>query len=167
MHVLQGTFRKDRHADHVTPEPPSGRPQPPKALRPEERREWDRMIARLEQSKVLSVVDDAVLYQYVMLFFETDGIRTEQAELSKLSAELKKAVRKLDGSDLVAAVGEIVKLQQIMAKQRTQLRQGHMAIRQYLVEFGLTPAARTRVKLSPKDEKPASRLDRWTKRSPA
>jgi hypothetical protein len=36
-----------------------------------------------------------------------------------------------------------------IAKATRDLRQGHMAIRQYLVEFGMTPSARTRVKLPP------------------
>ena len=35
------------------------------------------------------------------------------------------------------------------ARQGVQLRQGSRALRQYLIEFGLTPSARTRVTVPP------------------
>jgi hypothetical protein len=55
-----------------------------------------------------------------------------------------------------------VKLKQLDAKAITQLRQGHMALRQYLVEFGMTPAARNRV--TPADAvQPANPIDQFTK----
>src|SRR6185295_1946123 len=106
---------------------------------------------------------DAVLYQYVCLYAETEGIRTDRAALTKLSADLMRVVeKKLRGEALVGAVTEIVKLQILRSKQLVQLRQGHMALRQYLVEFGMTPAARTRVDQQPEAE-PESPLDRFTK----
>jgi P27 family predicted phage terminase small subunit len=152
-HVLQGTFQRVRHAGHETPEPPPGVPVPPKKLTAEEQGEWDRMITRLQQSKTLSIVDDAALYQYVALFAEVEECKADAERIRKLSKDLMKEVRKLEGSDLLAAVQEIVKLQFLLSKHQTQLRQGHMAIRMYLVEFGQTPSARTRVKLPV--EKPA------------
>lgn len=147
LHVLKGTFRKGRHSGYVSPEPPSGTPKPPKKLSGEERAEWERMVDRLEQNKTLSVVDDAALYQYVQLFAETEQVKTDHADVRKLSADLKKSTDTLEGRDLVDAIKEIVTLQFLIGKQTLQLRQGHMAIRQYLVEFGMTPSARTRVKL--------------------
>lgn len=147
FHVLSGTFRADRHAGHESPDPPKGIPEPPKKLTGEARAEWDRMVARLQEAKTISIVDDAALYQYVRLFAEVETIQVDHLALRKLTETLKRAIRKLNGSELVAAVGEIVKLQQILAKHTVQLRQGHMAVRQYLVEFGMTPSARGRVKV--------------------
>ncbi len=156
LHVLQGTFRPDRHGDQVTPDPPKGKPTPPKQLGKVARAEWDRMVTRLETAGTLTVVDDAALFQYVQLFAETEEIKVDNANYRKLSIELKKmAGEKLDGHQLVEAIGRIVELQQIIAKTTTQLRQGHMAIRQYLVEFGMTPSARSRVKLPPDASKRA------------
>lgn len=153
LHVLQGTFRKDRHAEIATPEPPAGRPEPPKALKGDARAEWTRMVDRLEQSKTLSVVDDAALYQYALLFDETEQIKKDQATNRSLSDLLKKEVQRLDGAYLVEAVGKIVEIQKTVARQTAQLRQQRMAIRVYLVELGQTPAARTRVKAKgPADE---------------
>lgn len=148
LHVLQGTFRKDRHGEGETPEAPVGTPTPPGKLSATARAEWDRMVARLTTTRALTVVDDAVLYQYACLFAEVEEQKGEAARLRKLSSDLKVAASKLDGEVLVEAIGKIVTLQHIIARLSTQLRQGHMAIRQYLVEFGMTPSARTRVKVT-------------------
>ncbi|HXH05866.1 MAG TPA: P27 family phage terminase small subunit [Vicinamibacterales bacterium] len=168
LHVLQGTFRPSRHGDHTTPEPPAGRPRPPRPLVGTARAEWDRMVERLEQAGTLSLVDDAALYQYVQLFAETEELREEcselrrdQRELRRLTLELRRTAGALRGRELQRAIGEIVKLQlalsdlrRLRASVTTKIRQGRMALRQYLVEFGMTPSARGRVKL-PKPATPA------------
>ena len=105
------------------------------------------MIGRLSSSKTLSVVDDAALYQYCQLFAETEAIATSQRDVKALMKILKQNLRDLEGAALVAAVQEIAKLQQLEARHATQRRQSRMAVRIYLVEFGLTPASRARVKI--------------------
>jgi phage terminase small subunit len=166
LHVLRGTFRKDRHGDHESPAAPTGRPQMPKGLSPVARAEWTRMVDRLEAAGSLTIVDDAALYQYAKLFAETEAISTDNAEFRKLSRQLKKiAMDELEGAELVEAIGKIVLLQHDIAKQTGQLRQGHMAVRQYLVEFGMTPAARTRVKLTPQRTQKQSPLEALMQRS--
>jgi P27 family predicted phage terminase small subunit len=159
-HVLAGTFRRDRHADHTTPEPPVGTPRSPRPLQGHAKAEWTRMIRRLEHSHTLSIVDDAALYQYVQLHAETEAVQADNASTRKLSETLMLAVAKLEGAELASAVGEIVKLRQVLAKQTTQLRQQRMALRQYLVEFGMTPSARGRVKV-PKAAAPKSKVDQF------
>lgn len=156
MHVIAGTFRKDRHGETESPDPPIGVPQPPKKLTGEAKAEWDRMITRLTTSKTISIVDDGALYQYCRLFAETEAVAQDYTDTRELSNALKKAVTKLDGAELVAAIGEIVKLRQLLAKQTTQSRQQRMAIRQYLVEFGLTPSSRGRVKITNKKKPDAT-----------
>lgn len=160
IHVVQGTFRKDRHGAAPAPEPPKGTPIPPRPLKGEAQAEWDRMVARLEESKTLSIVDDAALYQYVQLHAETEEIKADNARVRALSAQLKRAIKNLDGMELVEAIDKIVSLQHILAGQVRQLRQGHMALRQYLVEFGMTPTSRSRVKVSG-GQKAASKLDQF------
>lgn len=151
--IRQGTFRNDRHGDHQTPEPPKGTPEPPKPLEGDAREEWDRMVERLTLSGSLSVVDDAALYQYCCLFAETEelAVRAERAAASV--ALLEDNVPDLKGAELVALFQEISKMARLEAGYATQIRQGRMAIRQYLVEFGQTPAARSRVKVSAPKEK--------------
>lgn len=149
QHVLRGTFQPSRHAGHETPEPPKGRPEPPVVLADEPQAEWDRMIGRLELMGVLSVVDDAVLYQYCRLFAETEAIAVSQAETAASIKIVEENLAGLKKEELVAVFQEITKLRQLEARYTTQVRQGRMALRQYLVEFGLTPSARSRVKLPP------------------
>jgi hypothetical protein len=166
LHVLRGTFRKHRHVDHETPAPPPGTPTPPKRLTGDAKREWTRMLERLAEASVPTTrIDDAWLYQYVQLFAETEAILTDNAQLRQLQAQVKKSLQKLSGRELVSAIAEVVKIEQILTKQVTQLRQGHLAIRQYLVESGMTPAARSRVKLpAPLGPEPESKLGAFIRR---
>jgi len=168
QHDLAGTGRMDRGtkpAAGVTPDPtpPLGRPIRPSTLRGHASVEWTRMVDRLEASQTLSTVDDAVLYQYVQLFAETEGILESRRTNARLAKTLYAAIDRLvaayeraEGADpdasvlnITKAVAQIVELKKLDAKHITQLRQGHMALRQYLVEFGMTPAARSRVTAAP------------------
>lgn len=108
--------------------------------------EWQRMVARLDVSKTLSTVDDAALYQYCCLFAETEGIREARVTNARLLVKLETALERLRHDDEIARVAEaIASLQKLNAKHVQQLRLGHAEIRRYLVEFGMTPAARSRV----------------------
>lgn len=164
MHVLTGTFRGDRHGGVESPEPPKGRPEAPKSLSAVARAEWARMVDRLEGSGTLAIVDDAALYQYAKLFAETERIDERSIENVRLAKKLMRAVAKLEGSELVMAVKAIVELRYLEGKDTRDLRQGHMAVRGYLVEFGMTPAARSRVKLPTR--KTESKADAYRNRKP-
>lgn len=176
-HLVQGTFRQHRHDKLATPALPKGKPIPPKALSAVARAEWRRMVARLEQLQTGSRVDDAALYQYVCLFAETEGILGSKRDnalliktlLATIHALVEAAATDRDGVqervvDIESAVAQIVELKKLEAKHTTQQRQGHMAIRQYLVEFGMTPAARTRVTAQPDEAHTVPNpLDQFTK----
>lgn len=160
VHLLSGTFRRDRHTDAVAPEPPSGRPDPPAPLEGMALAEWTRMVDRLDRSKTLTVVDDAALYQYARLFAETEQLAEARGEAAATVKILEENLSDLEGPDLVAAFQEIAKMRQLEARYAVQTRQGRLAIRQYLVEFGMTPSARTRVRaIGP--AKPASKVDQF------
>jgi P27 family predicted phage terminase small subunit len=154
MHVLTGTFRQDRHGDAIAPEPPKGRPEPPVELSEVARAEWDRMVIRLEQSGTLSRVDDAAVYQYARLFAETEQLAVSRDDTSGSIRIMEDNLAGIEGGDLVPVFQEITKLRQLEKGYATSIRQGRMAIRQYLVEFGMTPAARSRVKVPKSDDTP-------------
>lgn len=145
-----GTLRTGRHDDLVSPTPPTDAPAVLGELDPVEQAEWDRMIVRLELSSCLTRVDDATIYQYCKLFAETERIADEQAENRAAVRILEANIRDVEKADLVELFTNIVKLHTLITRATDQLRNGRMAIRQYLVEFGLTPAARGRIKLPAK-----------------
>lgn len=153
QHELAGTFRKDRHGDLRTPEPPSGQPEMPADLSEVAQAEWQRMVARLEASQSMWQVDGAVLEQHCKLYAETEEISEQKAEARAGLKILEENIRDVKGDDLVQLFSQIVTLQKLVSKCTDQLRQGRMALRQYLVEFGLTPASRGRVKLPAGEEK--------------
>ncbi len=155
-HALNRSFRADRHAGVKNAAPPIGKPTPPRPLGPVAQAEWDRMVTRLETSKTNAIVDDAILFQYVQLFAEVDETATDREHVQQLSAALmKRALEKISGSELVEAIAKIVTLEYLLVKQKTQLRQGHIALKQMLVEFGMTPASRNRVRITGEDEEKA------------
>lgn len=161
-HLLKGTFQKVRHGGVKNPEPPDGIPTPPKPLAGDTKDEWGRMLTRLTSSKTLSTVDDGALYQYCCLFAETEAIAVTQAETAATIDLLEENLcgPKEEREDLLQVAQEITKLRQLEARYTTQIRQGRMAIRAYLVEFGLTPASRGRVKIADKpDADPFSEFD--------
>lgn len=156
-HEQRGSYREDRHGGATNPDPPKGAPMPPKPISGEAAEEWDRMIVRLTDSGALSTVDGGALYQYCQLFAETEGIALTKAETEQSIDRLEENMSGLEGGELVQCFQEITKLRQLEARYITQVRQGRMAIRVFLVEFGLTPAARSRVKIA----KPDAPEDEW------
>lgn len=146
-HRLEGTYQKCRHDGRADPDPPKGRPTPPTSLAGDARAEWQRMVKRLEDTKTLSTVDDAALYQYSCLFAETEEITAAHRTNARLLEKLEQALERVRDEDQVAQVATaIADIRKLDAKHVQQLRQSRMALRQFLVEFGMTPAARSRVK---------------------
>lgn len=145
-HVLNGTFRGDRHAGSDAPEAPVGAPEMPKPLEGDAGAEWTRMIRRMGQMGTLSLVDDAVLYQHCLLFAETEQLRADQDAARGSVAILEENIRDVEGGELVELFRQIAQLRKDIKGYSSSLRSNHMAMRQYLVEFGLTPSARSRVK---------------------
>ena len=148
QHEIDGTYDASRHRDIDNPEPPTGAPLPPKELAGDALEEWQRMIRRLEDSQTLSTVDDGALYQYCCMFAETEALAISQQETAASLDILEENLGKLERGELVAAFQEISKLRQLEAGYANKIRQGRMGLRAWLVEFGLTPAARSRVRVS-------------------
>ena len=149
LHRLQGTFRKHRHSGHTTAEPPLGHPPKPAGLTGEAAEEWGRMLARLVSSQTLSAVDDGVLARYCKL----------HARAERLEAALADEPPFFDKVSVDGAGQEHVERK--VHPGFAQCRQYDLALRVYLVEFGLTPASRGRVTL-PRDGPPTkSKLERF------
>ena len=152
QHELDGTFRKDRHADLKTPEPTPGQPEPPAELDSIGQGEWDRLMWSFEDMGMLHKVDAHAAYQHCRLFAETEAVRQQQDEARAGLRVLEDNLADIQSADKVQVFSEIVALHKVISKCTDQLRSGRMAIRQYLVEFGLTPSARSRIKLPSRRE---------------
>ena len=135
VHRLTKTFRPDRH-QHALPEPPSGAPTPPDDLTGEALIEWHRMVARLEACRTLTIADDAALYNYCRL--HADACRLQNA-LDSLDEPFFEKVS-VDGAG-------VEHFEPKVHPGFAQLRSYRQALRMYLQEFGLTPVARSRVRV--------------------
>jgi phage terminase small subunit len=152
--MREGTFRKDRHGDLRSPEPPAGRPEMPSGLDEVGQEEWGRLVDRLEQSGSLTKVDDRVIYQAAKLFAEIEATSVRMAHLEACVERLEENLGDFKGEDFIKLIQEITAQQKLISKCIDQLRSGRMGMRQYLVEFGLTPASRGRIKLPPQKDQP-------------
>ena len=161
-HILRGTFRKDRHGDDATPEPPIGTPKPPVRLVGQAKAEWGRVIVSLSNNKTLSIVDAHALFQYCELFAETQELKADYWRLRKSSTQMLKAIKGLTGAELVKALGHVTQMEHEISRLTTKLRQNRLAVKSFLVEFGLTPSARTRVKqIGGGGERKMSKVDQF------
>ncbi len=151
-HELEGTFRKDRHADLVSPEPTTGPPEPPGPLDDLGQQTWARMMWSFEDMGMLHKVDAEAVYAYCQLWSETEHVKAQQEEARAGLRVLEDNLSDVQAEDKVALFTHIVTLHKTISKCTDQLRQGRMAVRQYLVEFGLTPASRSRIRLPPKKQ---------------
>jgi phage terminase small subunit len=166
-HRAAGTYQPVRHAGYETPAPPKGRPEPPIKLSAVARAEWHRMILRMEHAKTSSIVDDAVLLEYVELFEETRGMKKERREWERLKKLYQRELRETEKTSTLEANRRGDILDRMHTIQKTidgftgRLRLQHLALTRMLLEFGMTPAARTRVKIPSAAEQPEDDDDRF------
>lgn len=150
-----GTFRKDRHGDLRNPEPTSGQPEVPAELDEVGQKAWDWLLWAFEDMGMLAKVDAHTMFAYCQVWSKTLMVDQRQVEMLdgvRILRENVPDVRKDDPQGLIQLYQEIVTLEKLISKCTDQSRAGWMAIRQYLVEFGLTPASRGRIKLPAKTE---------------
>jgi P27 family predicted phage terminase small subunit len=153
---VEGTFDPSRHAGIDNPLPVPGLPRPPAKLGKIARKEWRRMVELLDDSRILSREIAGGLYQYCQLFADSEDIASQRIERRNAIETLEGCLKELQGEALAAAIGDIAKLYALDAKDATQIRQYRLALRTYIVEFGQTPAARSRVRLVPMKRRPTN-----------
>lgn len=127
LKLLEGTYRPDRAARNE-PMPDPAIPEPPEDLHPEARAEWDRIVPHLAELGLLSELDRTALAAYCQLY-----ARWWEAE---------RAIREY---------GMVQYTDTGYATQRPEVGVANQALKQlkvYLAEFGLSPAARTRIDAS-------------------
>lgn len=142
VHVLQGTFRPDRHSGGE-PEPPTSIPEPPKSLKGEALAEWDRITVLLAASKCIAELDRSALAAYCIEWSRYVNANNKLRLANTLLAESTKGTKMphplLRVSD--RALANMLRICQ---------------------EFGMTPASRSRldVEAASGAEDPLERLIR-------
>lgn len=138
LHVIDGTARKDRMLASE-PKPELARPSCPAWLAREAKREWRRIAKELETLGLLTRVDRAALAAYCQCY-----ARWREAE------------------ELVAREGltETTDKGNVIQHPAVGIANKAMAeMRAFLTEFGMTPAARTRINAKPLEDKGAKTKD--------
>ena len=140
-----GTWRPDRHVSRSNAVAVPGWPRPPVPLGPIAAAEWKRMTHLMAAAGTLSREMAAALYQYCQLFEDSERVRADRQERRARLATIEHSLPSLEGESLIKAIACLAALEQLNAKDVTQLRLLALSLRAYLIEFGFTPAARTRV----------------------
>ena len=137
LKILRGTKRGSSTNDE--PQPAAAVPDCPPHLTEEARAEWERLAAELHQLGLLTRIDRAALAAYCVCWARW------------ISAERQ-----------IVEQGEVVKSPNGYPIQNPYLSVANEALRQmksYLVEFGLTPSSRTRIKIGP--VQPVNKLSKY------
>jgi P27 family predicted phage terminase small subunit len=140
--VFAGERRDRLNLD--APPPLSGRPDKPRHLDADASKEWDRLIPLLEEGKLLSRAESGLLELYCSTYSLWVQAR------KKLEAE----------GMVVATPSGGVKASPYIAIASACVNQ----LGRLLVEFGLTPSARSRLKLGGGSEAPKDDMDEFIAR---
>ncbi len=133
MHVLNGNPGKRKLPETVEDKYTNGSPDPVKELSEEARAEWDRIVPELEVVGVLKKVDRAALAMYCTVW-------AQWLEAQKKMIEEGTFMRSPDG---YLVMNPYFKIAERCVNQ----------IKSFLSEFGMTPAARVRIRPgAPKEE---------------
>lgn len=149
-HVLAGTFRADRHGEHQTPEAPVGRPEPPQPLDGIAREAWDQLCGDLDAEGRLVLTDAGAIYQAAKTFAAIEQLEAEKAEAKAAVDRLDESFGEVEKSDRIQFFIEVGKMRALAASYDSKITAKAGLMRQWLVELGLTPAAKGRVKLPAK-----------------
>lgn len=132
LHMLAGTFRKDRHGGE-TQKPEPKEPEMPRGLLPPEGRKlWHSLAPQLAKMGLLSEMDGVALTMLCIHY-----------------AAAARAAKTLwdDGQVIEGSKGQARK-----SPGHQILRDNSAALRAYLVEFGLTPSSRSKLQAAIPEE---------------
>lgn len=133
---LEGNPGK-RSLNKAEPKPKTDMPSCPRHLNKLARAEWHRITPQLEKLGLLSQIDRAALAAYCQAYGRWVEVERKLKELSTMSVDKMPYLYKTMNGNLI-----INPLLSIANKCMEQMHK-------FLIEFGMTPAARTRISTTP------------------
>jgi P27 family predicted phage terminase small subunit len=147
LKLLQGTFRKDR-APGNEPKPEPAIPPVPEQLSPQAKVEWTRISKELSTLGLLTRIDRAALAAYCEAW--SDWLDASQRCRTKAGKDLKviktgeRVKYGADGKVIERSGGNFIENPYYSIKKRSA-----ELMHKFLTEFGMTPAARSRINAKP------------------
>jgi len=133
LHILQGTYRKDRHSNEL--QPATGAPDVPKSLTKEERLIWDRVCKEIQTLGLLYKIDGWQIERYAKFFCRW---RKMEAFIAKNGISYE-------------SMGAVKEFPEVKETHRLD-----KAMKQIEQSFGLQPSARSRITKPTESQQPKS-----------
>jgi P27 family predicted phage terminase small subunit len=149
LKILKGV-QNDR-INHPEPVPPSGRPEPPEHLDKVAKEEWGRICELLEGMGLLSLADGPALVVCCECYSKWLRARGEIAKHGLMIKTTTDVIKK----NRVVATKEFLRINPAI---NVEVQMGRMT-KELLIEFGLTPSARSRIRSSA--PRPQDALERF------
>lgn len=127
IHKLQGTFRADRHAELIAA--PAGEPTMPAHLDQVAQAEWRRVVREMDAMGTLSSADASTIASHAVSYSHAVAAEKELQRNGLVAVLPSGAVRPSPWLKI--------------------FENATAALRQYAIELGLSPSARTRLTLGP------------------
>jgi len=155
--MLQGNPGK-RKLSEKEPEPQLGIPACPAFIKGAGRKEWKRITGELYTLGLLTAIDRAALAGYCIAWGQLEEVEQELARMKKAYRELARLKKKNKDIVVEASNGMIRMTSHGNAVMEPLLfirKQAMETMHKFLVEFGMTPASRSRIEV----EKPKKNKD--------
>ena len=160
-HVVSGTYRADRHAQNTSDAAPADTPRCPDHLTGLARWAWMHFAPKLRGLKVLTLSDGMALERLCCVYAE---VRDYDTLLANAGTTYSTPPVDKSGNVLRDANGEplpgIVRIHPAVAARAN----ADNRLRAYLLEFGLTPAARNKAAVAPDTPDDTDQTDRYISR---
>jgi len=160
-HLVSGTYRASRHAQTTSETAPSGLPRCPDHLTGLARWAWLHFAPKLAGLRVLTVSDGLALERLCSVYAE---VRDYDTTLANAGTTYSTPPTDKSGNVLKDKNGDplpgIVRLHPAVAARSDADKR----LRAYLIEFGLTPAARNKAAVTPESPDDIDPTDQYIPR---
>ncbi len=143
LKILDGDPNKNR-INNNRPKPPITRPSVPKHLSKRAKKEWRRLVVELEAQNLVSKIDRSILAAHCQAYGrweEAEEMITQTGSLIYQTGASTRTIQKKNGDIETIKKGGYPIISPYVSIANKAMEQMH----RFGVEFGMTPASRTRI----------------------